>query len=199
MSSGCAAYVYTFTTAPKKGGPPTHYRPTAAQFAERGATLAEIAAELKATVRTVSRWRLQYPDFKDALDRGRALRAAGQTEAQLARAAEAQRRRDQLAAANAAAKAEAEAAAREVSLALAEMLGIAKPPDDAAELASGRWRPLPDTRQPPDHSNAPGEAARRLSERRALRQRSEPAAEEPEGRDDDDGEPLPLDDPRSDW
>ncbi|CAH2407071.1 helix-turn-helix domain-containing protein [Mesorhizobium escarrei] len=65
-------YVYRFLTAPKKGGrPPTYRSEAAAALAEQGATLAEIAAELKCTVRTVSRWRLNYAEFREALDLGR--------------------------------------------------------------------------------------------------------------------------------
>ncbi|WP_287307473.1 helix-turn-helix domain-containing protein [Mesorhizobium sp.] len=163
---------------PLKGGRPATYRPAAAALAEQGATLAEIADALKTTVRTVSRWRLNYPEFREALDHGRHKKANGQTDAQLARAAIAQRERDRLAAA----KAAGEAAFREAALELKQLLASAAPP-------------LSGTPAPPD---APGSPASRLSERRAVRQApAEP--EEPQGWQGGDGEPVPLDDPRSEW
>ncbi|WP_352937837.1 helix-turn-helix domain-containing protein [Mesorhizobium sp. M1136] len=92
--------------------------PRPPRSAEQGATLAEIADALKTTVRTVSRWRLNYAEFREALDLGRHKKAIGQTEAQLARAADAQRERDRLSAA----KAAGEAAAREAALELKQLL-----------------------------------------------------------------------------
>ncbi|MER8683957.1 helix-turn-helix domain containing protein [Mesorhizobium sp. M1405] len=77
--------------------------------------LVEIAAELGCTDRTVSRWRLKYAEFGDALDKGRDRRAAER----LAEALEA-RRRD--AETKAKAKAASDAALREAALALQEML-----------------------------------------------------------------------------
>lgn len=60
----------------RKGGRPSSYRPEACQVAERGATQPEIATELGVTNRTLSRWALKYPEFRAALDRGLARRAA---------------------------------------------------------------------------------------------------------------------------
>ncbi|MER8688003.1 helix-turn-helix domain-containing protein [Mesorhizobium sp. M1136] len=168
--------------APGNQGRPPTYRPEAATFAEQGATQAEIAAALGCTIRTVSRWRLAYADFREALDRGRKRRAVEQADAALAREIEAQR------------------PAREAALALEEMLkGILAAPAKAPAESTSARQPLPGTQEPSDPSDAPDEAASRISERRALRQRREPTAEEPEGSDDGDGEPVPMEDPRSEW
>ncbi|MER8688000.1 helix-turn-helix domain-containing protein [Mesorhizobium sp. M1136] len=168
-------------SVPKGGRPPT-YRSEAAALAEQGATLAEIADELKTTVRTVSRWRLNYAEFREALDLGRHKKAMGQTEVQLARAADAQRQRDRLAAA----KAAGEAAVREAALELKQLLA------GAVATAEPPFSGTPDPFDAPSH-------ARRLSERRAARGQL-PEPEEPQGwQEEPDGEALPLDDPRSEW
>ena len=57
-------------------GRPSNYRPAAIRLAESGRTQPEIAAELGCTNRTLSRWSLQYPEFRAALDRGLARREA---------------------------------------------------------------------------------------------------------------------------
>ncbi|QND60317.1 helix-turn-helix domain-containing protein [Mesorhizobium huakuii] len=162
--------------APGNQGRQPTYRPEAANLAERGATLAEIAAELGCTIRTVSRWRLAYADFREALDRGRERRAAELAAADRAKVAEAQRQQVE-------AKAAGEATVREAALALNEMLKDFAKPDAAAQ------------------GPAPADPAVRLSDRiAARRQLPEPAAEEPQGwQDESAGDPLPLDDPRDNW
>jgi transposase-like protein len=166
--------------APGNAGGQSTYRPAASQLAERGATLAEIAAELGCSDRTLSRWRLQYPDFRAALDRGRKRRAVEQANAAFAAEIEAQR------------------PAREAALALEEMLKELVAPttavDDPAEPASCR-QPLSVTRERPD-------PASRFAERRAARRQPVDAWQGEAwqgGAPDGDGEPVELDDPRADW
>ncbi|MER9421672.1 helix-turn-helix domain-containing protein [Mesorhizobium sp. M0317] len=160
------------------GGQST-YRLEAATLAEQGATLSEIAAELGCSDRTLSRWRLQYAEFREALDLGRKRRAVVQADAVLAREIEAQR------------------PVHEAALALEEMLKELVAPttavDDPAEPARGR-QPLSGTREPPD-------PASRLAERRAERRQPVDAwqGDAYQGGEPGDGEPVELDDPRADW
>ena len=67
-----------------KGGRPTNYRAEACRVAERGGTQPEIAAELRVTNRTLSRWALRYAEFRSALDRGLVRRSAKQRWAETA-------------------------------------------------------------------------------------------------------------------
>lgn len=136
----------------------------------------------------MSRWRLNYAEFREALDLGRHKKAIGQTDAQLARAAIAQRERDRLAAA----KAAGEAAAREELRQLEQML--LEGPPTRSDVPGGCPRP-----------ERPSIASLRHQGRlydvdggNAPSSRNEPSSTDdaPAG---NDGEPVPLDDPRSDW
>ncbi|MET2825829.1 hypothetical protein [Mesorhizobium shangrilense] len=146
-------YVCPVMRVPKKGvGRPTTFRPEARQLAERGAMLVEIAAELGCTDRTISRWRLKYAEFRDALDRGRDRRAAEL----VANALEARRR-------DAEVKAAGESALREAALALLEMLkdipvGIGKAPHHGtSEPAVGPVQATRDFDGEPTFHNFDGE------------------------------------------
>ncbi|WP_461477885.1 hypothetical protein [Mesorhizobium jarvisii] len=174
-----------------------HHATKALQLAEQGATLDELSAQLKLTIRTLSRWRLKYPDFADALDRGRAKRAIGQDARTLIREAAARAERDATLARYAEEQAAREARQREAAAALKEMLDQVAPlPATAPAEPAMYHQPLSATQTPAELS---GELRGRVSERRALRRRCGPTTEEPEPLDDDDGSPVPFDDPLADW
>ncbi|MEP9386476.1 helix-turn-helix domain-containing protein [Mesorhizobium sp. KR9-304] len=63
-------------TPDQRKGRPSTFRPEAVQLAETGITQPEIAEALGTTNRTISRWALQYQEFRAALDRGLARREA---------------------------------------------------------------------------------------------------------------------------
>lgn len=66
------------------GGRPSGFGPDALELAASGRTQPDIAAELGITNRTLSRWALQLPEFRAALDRGLARREAEQRAAETA-------------------------------------------------------------------------------------------------------------------
>lgn len=56
-------------------GRPTRYGGDAVRLATQGVTLQHIADTFGVTERVVCLWRLRYPEFREALNEGRALRA----------------------------------------------------------------------------------------------------------------------------
>ncbi|MER8655267.1 hypothetical protein [Mesorhizobium sp. M0847] len=168
-------------------GRPSSYprhRAVALQLAQQGATLDELSAELKLTIRTLSRWRLSYPDFANALDRGRAKRAIGQDARSLHRNAVAEAERAAALERDRAERVAREARIAEGAAALKEMM------KDVVLL------PATVT------AAAPADARSRFAERRAARGRPPAEHEEPLGWQEEtggDGEALPMGDPRADW
>lgn len=175
----------------------------ALKLAEAGATLYDIALELNCAERTVSRWRLKYENFREALDRGRAEEDARRAAYKAAadEAYEPQRiknarmyRLPPRALAPAAARKSARKAALEVTRLLditALLDGHATPPAEPAR----RVEAVPGALD----ANAADEAARRMAERRAARGQSPAEPEEPRGWQDGAGDPVELYDPRSEW
>jgi hypothetical protein len=169
-----------------------HHRPKALQLAAQGATLEELSAELKLTIRTLSRWRHSHRDFSDALDRGRAKRTIGQDARSLGRKAAAEAERAAAHERDRAEHAAREARIAEGAIALQAMLKHIAPLPTAAPASVPQ--PAPAMRIPAEPAAA-GNPRSCVSE---FRRRFHPAAEDPEVLDGD-GEPVPFNDPLADW
>ncbi|TGQ16375.1 MULTISPECIES: helix-turn-helix domain-containing protein [unclassified Mesorhizobium] len=176
------------------GRPPTYQARKAIRLAETGIAQPEIAAKLGVTNRTLSRWALTYPDFREALDRGIAKRVAAldKRRAEVAERRAAERRSIE------AAEAAERAAVRENARALRQLIEEAlRAADEPAETNSASGKPL----SAPDASVRPADHP----------EHRRPADEYLSGVNDHDVAPdwqdadggvdgsLPLDDPRSNW
>ena len=160
------------------GGRPSTYRPEAAQIAARGATQPEIAAVLGCTNRTLSRWALQHPEFRAALDRGLVRRAEKRRWAETA---------------------PLRAAASELQRIIADAitfkdLGDGARVDKAAVLPDGPTGSDATQSPPRGLSTAPNP-----EERRSARRSARCMLPDPEPDLVFDGEPVELLDPRAGW
>jgi hypothetical protein len=171
-----------------------HHRLKALQLAEQGATLEELSAELRLTIRTLSRWRHSHRDFSDALDRGRAKRTMGQDARSLGRKAAAEAERAAALQRDRAEHAAREARIAEGAMALQAMLKHMAPLPPTAAPASA-LQPAAAIRTPAAPAAEPGNPRSRVSE---YRRRFDPAAGNPEVLDGD-CEALPMEDPLAGW
>lgn len=62
------------TTIQRTRGRPSLFTPAAVRLAEDGVRLGRIADKLGVTRRTLSKWKHRHPEFRSAVERGRAFR-----------------------------------------------------------------------------------------------------------------------------